>query len=584
VGRLAALVGLGCLAATALLPQGMGSPVKAVARPSPAARSEVPAPPIDYRDIAPSLGLTAPNVYGGESKKRYILEMTGNGVAVVDYDNDGSPDLFFVDGTRLDGKPAAGNRLYRNSGDGRFTDVTAAAGLARSGWGQGVCAADYDNDGHTDLLVTYYGYNVLYRNLGSGKFEDATRQSGLPLTGDRWATGCAFLDYDRDGFVDLFLSNYLGFELAKAQAPGSSPFCLWKGVSVFCGPKGFPGGQNILYRNERNGRFRDVSKQAGVALPGLHYGLGVVASDFDNDGWPDLYVACDSTPGILYANNRDGTFRDIAVEAGAAYGDAGQEQGSMGVAAADYDRDGLMDIVKTNFMDETPTLYHNDGDRFFTDATYAAGLGIHTKFVGWGVEFLDVDHDGRKDILMANGHIYPEVDGGGSGERFRLPKLLYWNLGNGAFRDVTAAAGPALAQPAASRGMASGDLDGDGDLETVVVNMNAPPAVLKNVLKNAAAKGNAILVELEGTKSNRRAIGARVTVDGQTAEVRSGGSYASQADFRLHFGLGSAAVVDRVAVRWPSGLEQTFTGVPANHVLTIREGDREIRRKAFRRR
>jgi len=542
-----------------------------------------PAPPaIDYRDVAASTGLKARNVYGGESRKRYILEMTGNGVAIVDFDNDGWPDVLLVNGTRL-GEDAKhpGSVLYKNRGDGTFADVTAGSGLGRTGWGQGVCAGDYDNDGNTDLLITHYGHNSLYRNLGNGKFEDATKRAGLPVTGQRWATGCAFLDYDRDGYVDLFVSNYLGFDLKTASQPGASPFCFWKGLAVFCGPRGFPGGQNILYRNNRSGGFEDVSRKAGILIGGLHYGLGVVASDFDNDGWPDIYVACDSTPGILYANNRNGTFSDIAVEAGVAYGDAGQEMGSMGVAAADYDGDGLMDIVKTNFMDETSTLYRNEGDRFFSDVTYQAGLGVNTKFVGWGVEFLDVDHDGRKDILMANGHIYPEMESSGREERFLQSKLLYWNNGEGILRDVTGASGVGLNAKAASRGMASGDLDGDGVLETVVMNMNAPPSVLRNV----AAKGNAILLQLEGTKSNRRAIGARVKLQAggrqQVQEVRSGSSYASQPDFRLHFGMGSADAADRIEIRWPAGSVETITQVPANHRIVIREGEGVIRRDAF---
>jgi hypothetical protein len=532
-------------------------------------------PPIDYRDIAARAGVTASNVYGGEAKKRYILEMTGNGAAVFDADGDGLLDLLFVNGTRLEGSPAT-SRLYRNRGSGSFEDITSRSGLTRSGWGQGVCAGDYDNDSHTDLLVTYYSTaNSLYRNLGGGRFRDVAREAGLlPAAAPRWSTGCAFLDYDLDGDLDLFVANYVTFDLAKAGVPGASPFCLWKGVPVFCGPRGFPSGTNTLLRNEGNGRFRDVSKESGIVLSGLHYGLGVTVSDFDDDGWPDIYVACDSTPGILYANLGDGTFEDIAVPAGTAYGGAGQEQGSMGVAAADYDNDGRIDIVKTNFMDETPTLYRNEGSRFFTDATAASGLAAYTKLVGWGVAFLDADHDARKDILMAHGHIYPEMDASKSGERFRQEKLLYWNAGKGLFADVTATAGDALRQPHSSRGLATGDLDGDGSLEVVVVNMNEPPSILKN----HAPAGNAIAVDTG-------AIGSRVTVDAggarQTDEVRSGSSYASQSDFALHFGLGKDTAA-RVTIRWPGGRTESIGSLDAGYRYAIRKGEGVRSRTAFR--
>jgi hypothetical protein len=455
--------------------------------------------------------------------------------------------------------------------------------LNGAGWAQGVCAGDYDNDGHTDLLITHYGYNRLYRNSG-GKFQDVTKLAGLPTSGERWGAGCTFLDYDRDGLLDLFVSNYVRFQQNEAVAPGSSPFCFWKGVAVFCGPKGFPTGTNLLYHNEGAGRFRDVSEKSGIVLEGLHYSLGAVASDFDGDGWPDIYVACDSTPSILYRNNRDGSFTDVSVEAGTAYGDAGQEEGSMGVAAADADNDGNIDIVKTNFMDETSTLYRNLGDWFFDDATISAGLGVHTKYVGWGVAFLDFDHDGWKDILAVNGHIYPELSGAGKGEEYRQSKLLYWNLRNGAFRDVTAQAGSPLTTPAVSRGLALGDLDGDGSPEVLISNMNEPPSLLRN----EGERGNAIGIDLIGTRSNRGAIGARVTVKTgallQVDEVRSGSSYASQSDFRLHFGLGTSTAAESVEVRWPNGASEEFRDIAAGHVVTIRESDGIVKRSPFRQR
>jgi hypothetical protein len=568
-----------------LFPQGMGSGVKSHARPSPKANVNLPTPKIEFRDIASSIGITARNVYGGEASKRYILEMTGNGAAIFDFDNDGWRDIFLVTGTTLDaptGGVAATNRLYRNKGDGTFEDVTERAGLFQGGWGQGVCAGDFDNDGNTDLFVTYYGGNVLYRNRGHGVFEDVTKATGLQSREARWSTNCSFLDYDRDGLLDLFVTSYLAIDLKAAGAPGSTPYCSWRGLPVFCGPRGFPGGAARLYRNEGDGRFRDVSKEAGIASADLHYYLGVATSDFDNDGWVDIYVACDSTPGVLYRNNRDGTFTDVAVMAGVAYGHDGQEMGSMGTAAADYDNDGLIDIVKTNFMDETSTLYRNLGDWFFDDATYLAGLGVNTRFVGWGVEFLDVDQDGWKDIFMANGHIYPELAAGDGIEPFRQRKALYWNLRNGAFRDVTEELGGALTVPNVSRGVASGDLDGDGAPEIVVVNMNGEPSVLKI----SGPKGNAILIELVGSKSNRSAIGARVELTAgalrQLDEVRSGGGYASQKDFRMHFGLGQADQADSVIVRWPGGGVEEFREVKANQWVIIREGEGIIRQTAFR--
>lgn len=564
------------LAAPLAYPQGMGGGVKAIPRSSPRAKPDVPTPAIRFTDITASTGISTVNVYGGIDKKRYILEMTGNGVGLFDYDNDGFLDVFLVNGTRFNDfeegeRPV--NRLFRNKGDGTFADVTKGSGLGRNGWGQGVCAGDYDNDGNTDVLVTYYGHNVLYRNLGDGRFEDATQEAGLPATGQRWATNCSFLDYDRDGKLDLFVTNYVQFDLHSAVEPGATPYCAWRGVAVFCGPRGFPGEQNILYHNEGDGRFRDVSREAGILSDEKYYNLGAVTGDFDNDGWPDIYVACDSTPGRLYRNNRNGTFTDIGVIAGVAYSDEGMEEGSMGATAGDYDNDGWLDIVVTNFMDETSTPFHNEGKWFFQDVTYLSGLGINTSFVGWGLDFLDVDQDGWKDLLVSNGHIYPELARANVGEPFELRKILYWNLRNGAFRDITAEAGEALSRPRSSRGLAAGDLDGDGVPEVVFVNMNEPPTVLRNT----GVTGNAILVELAGTKSNRSAIGARVTVTSgeltQLDEVRSGGGYASQRDFRLHFGLGEATMVDRLKVRWPSGAVAEYADLKANRTVRIREGE-----------
>jgi hypothetical protein len=573
------------LAAPALLPllpgQGMGGGAKAVARGSTRARLDLTSPKVDFRDIAAAAGLTAPNVYGGLTTKKYVLEMTGNGAAVFDFDNDGKPDIFLVNGARLDDHKAT-SRIYHNEGDGKFRDVTQNSGLTQTGWGQGVCAGDFDNDGLTDLFVTYFGHNVLYRNLGGGRFEDVTGKFGLPTTGERWGTGCAFLDYDRDGYLDLFVANYLEFNLERAELPGANPFCTWKGLRVFCGPRGYPGGHNILYHNRGGRSFADLTQKAGMALSDLHYNLSVVSSDFDDDGWPDIYVACDSSPSLLYRNNHNGTFTEIAVARGVAYGPDGQEQGSMGVAAGDYDNDGRIDIVKTNFIDETSTLYHNEGDAYFDDQTYPGGLGVNTRFVGWGVSFLDIDQDGWKDIFIANGHIYPELAGAKVNEAFRQPKTVYWNLRNGAFRDITGEAGTPLAAPRVSRGVAVGDLDGDGAPEILIVNMNESPSLLKNF----APRGNALLVEAVGAKSNRCAIGARVIVTSGklrlTDEVRSGGSYASQSDFRLHFGLGAATKVDQIEIRWPSGAVEKIQDVEAGRCIQVREGSGMVKATAFR--
>jgi hypothetical protein len=578
-------------AATALIPltlgQGMGGGPAAVARGSPRARLDLVNPEVDFRDIARESGITFLNIYGGVTAKKYVLEMTGNGAAIFDFDNDGRPDIFLVNGTRLvkGANENATGRLYHNEGGGRFRDVTPNSGISKQGWGQGVCAGDFDNDGFTDLFVTYFGKNVLYRNLGGGRFEDVTQKVGLPVPGaspDRWGSGCAMLDYDRDGFLDIVVANYLDFSLEKAQLPGANPFCNWKGLSVFCGPRGFPGGHNILYHGEGGRRFTDVTVKAGIGFTDLHYNLGVVSADFDDDGWPDIYVACDSTPSILYRNNHDGTFTNIAVASGVAYGPDGQEQGSMGVAAADFDNDGRIDIVTTDFIGETSTLYHNEGGGLFNDHTYLGGLGVNTRFVGWGVNFVDFDQDGWKDIFIANGHIYPELAGAKTGEDFAQPKVVYWNLRNGAFRDITRFSGAAVSVPRVSRGVASGDLDGDGTPEILVVNMNEQPSLFKNF----GARGNAILIETEGSKSNRSGIGARVIVTAggirQTAEVQSGGSFGSQSDFRLHFGLGAAVKVDQVEIRWPSGTVERIRNIDANQCLRVREGNGIVTATPFR--
>jgi len=542
-----------------------------------------PSVEIHFVDIAKSSGLDIPNTFGGVKKKDYILETTGTGVAIFDFDGDGRNDIFIVNGTTLNSagrQTPITSQLYHNDGNGHFTEIARQAGITQEGWGQGVCVADYDNDGRPDMLVTYYGHNVLYRNLGNGKFADVTAQAKLPVTGTRWGTGCAFLDYDRDGYVDLFVANYVDLDLNATPRAGANPNCVWKGLPVMCGPSGLPKGRNALFHNNRDGTFTDVSEQAGILKPGGRYGLGVVAADFDNDGWPDIYVACDMTPSLLYHNRGDGTFEERGVDAGVAYNYDGRLQAGMGVAVADYDGNGFLDIAKSNFSGDLPSLYENDGGLFFNDVSQQVGLGKN-QLLGWGIAFLDVDEDGWKDIVLANGHVYPEVDNSQVGDRYLQKTLLYRNLGNGRFQDITGEAGPAFQQARPARGLAVGDVDGDGRQEIVIVNMNEIPSLLKNL----GPRQHSIRVRLVGTTSNRMAIGARAMIEAggrtQIDEVFSGGSYLSQNEQTMHFGLGAATMVDRIEVRWPTGKKQEWKRVPADRTVTLIEGQTEIVGKPF---
>jgi len=549
-----------------------------------------------FTDIAKRAGLTMTNTFGGVTTKKYIIETTGTGVAIFDYDNDGWPDIFIVNGTKLDVLPAGeapSNHLYRNNHDGTFTDVTAKAGLVHSGWGQGVCVGDYDNDGFEDLYVTYYGKNVLYRNNGDGTFTDVSEKAGVAGSGKAWGTGCAFVDYDRDGHLDLMVANYVDFDLSTTPAPGERSTCLWKGAPVMCGPQGLPGGKNILYHNRGDGTFEDVSTKAHIDKADGHYAFSVSTLDYDDDGWPDIFVACDSTPSILYHNNRDGTFKDVAITAGAAFNEDGRAQAGMGSTVADYDGDGRLDIFKTNFSDDTATLYRNNGDGTFDDATYAAGLGLHTQYLGWGTMFFDFDNDGWPDLLLVNGHVYPEVDTQHLGSNFQEPRILYHNNGNGTFTDVSATSGPGITTASSSRGLAIGDLWNDGRLAAVISNMNAPPSLLVNEVRTpnhwitlrltgsfpaAKTKSQATSTGAGAviTKSSRDAIGARIRVKAGSRilidEVRSGSSFISNNDMRVHFGLGSVAKIDWVEVRWPSGLVEQFDGVSVDTFQNLKEG------------
>jgi len=540
--------------------------------------NQAAASPVMFVDVAKEAGVTAPNVWGGVDNKKYILETKGSGLAFFDYDNDGWLDIYLTNGMRLGetyepGK-APTSHLYKNNRDGTFTDVTEKSGLARTGWQTGVAVGDYDNDGWDDLFCCFWGHNVLWHNNGDGTFTDVTKKAGLHEDRVRWGTGCTWLDYDRDGFLDLFVCNYIDFDIAKVPAPGQAGGCQWKGAPVMCGPRGLPGGMNILYHNNGDGTFRDVSEAAGILKPGPRYSITAVSYDFDNDGWPDIYVAVDSKPSILFRNNRNGTFTDIAVMAGCAYNEDGQEQAGMGVGVADYDGDGWLDIFKTNFSDDTPNLYHNNRDGMFTDVTFSSGLGVNTQYVCWGVGFIDYDNDGWPDIFQVNGHVYPEAEKVDPGYAFKVPRIVYRNLGNGKFVDVSAHLGPGVSQRFSSRGCAFGDYDNDGDIDVLVLNMNDPPSLLRN---DGGNRNNWIKLKLIGTKCNRTAIGARARVvtgdHSQIDEVHSGTSVMSQSDLRLHFGVGKSSRIDLIEIKWPTTQQvEKFTNVDVNQILTIKEG------------
>jgi hypothetical protein len=544
-------------------------------------QAKTPAKPIaDFTDVAEKAGLTMQNIFGGIETKKYIIETTGTGVAIFDYDNDGWPDIFLVNGTRLEGTrldglpsgPAPSNHLYRNNHDGTFTDVTAKSGLTATGWGQGVCVGDYDNDGWEDLYVTYYGKNRLYHNE-KGVFTEVAEKAGVAGSGKAWGSGCAFVDYDRDGNLDLVVANYVDFDLASAPAPGQRANCVWKGVAVMCGPRGLPGAKNILYRNKGDGTFEDVTVKAHIDRTDGHYSLSVSTLDFDEDGWPDIYVACDSTPSILYRNNHDGTFTDVAVTAGAAFNEDGREQAGMGTTVGDYNGDGHLDIFKTNFSDDTSTLYRNNGDGTFTDATAAAGLGLYMQYLGWGTMFFDFDNDGWPDLILVNGHVYPEVDSQHLGSSYKEPRILYHNNGNGTFSDISASAGSGITSAASSRGLAVGDLWNDGRMSALISNMNSSPSLLVNQMRTP---NHWVAIHAVGTKSNRDGIGARILVKAGSRilvdEVRSGSSYDSNNDMRVHFGLGALAKIEWGEIHWPSGLVERFAGLPVDTIHTLKEG------------
>jgi hypothetical protein len=559
------------VAARALGQEGMAS-----RHVAPQARSAPSGRPFNasFVDVAASAGLTETVVYGGKDHKEYIIEANGCGCAFLDYDNDGWMDIFILSGTRLDGPPAgATNRLYRNNRNGTFTDVTDKAGLRHVGWANSVCIGDYNNDGFEDIFCTYYGQNRLYRNNGDGTFTDVTRQAGLWNPGDkpRWGAGCSFLDYDRDGHLDLFVSNYIQFDIHTAPKPGEKSFCVWKGEPVNCGPRGLTPGTHLLYHNNGDGTFTDVSEKAGISSKRDCYGMTVVAADLDEDGWPDIYVACDSSPSLLFMNNHDGTFREEGVLRGVALNFDGAEQANMGVGIGDYALTGHLDLFETHFTEDTCGLYENDGTGNFDDMTQAAHIGVESRYTCWGTGIVDLDNDGYPDIFLVTGSVYPELEKKLPGSAAKTPRLIFRNLGNGTFEELTTG-GPGVSAAHSSRGCAFGDFDNDGDVDILIVNMNEPPSLLRNDVKS---ENHWLKVKLTGTKSNRSAIGARVLVrygaKTQAQALTSQSSFYSANDPRLHFGLGAEKTAD-VEVYWPSGLVEQVKTVAANQLITIVEG------------
>jgi enediyne biosynthesis protein E4 len=526
-----------------------------------------------FEDVAREAGLVAPIIYGRPDHTEYILEAIGCGCAFLDYDNDGWMDIFLLTGTRLTGAPpGATNRLYKNNRNGTFTDVTDRAGLRDVGWASAVCVGDYNNDGFDDLFCTYFGQNKLYRNNGDGTFTDVTKQAGLLNETTRWGAGCTFVDYDRDGYLDLFVSNYLDFDFKRVPKPGENRYCTWKGLPVECGPRGLPPGYHSLYRNNGDGTFTDVSGPTRISQVDGRYGMTAVSADFDEDGWPDIYVACDSTPSVLLVNNRKGAFTEEGVLRGVALSEDGREQAGMGVGVGDYDLDGHLDLLKTHFADDTNGLYHNDGTGNFEDVTRSAKVGVETRYICWGAAMMDLDNDGWPDLFMTTGTVYPQIEKTLPQYASKSPRAVFRNLGDGVFEELVDEAGPGVAQPHCSRGCAFGDFDNDGDVDILIVNLNEPPSLLRNDVRG---DNHWLKVKLIGTKSNRSAIGARVLAHyggkKQAQPVMSQSSFYSANDPRLHFGLGTAESAN-LEIHWPSGAVERFTTIAANQLVVIREG------------
>jgi hypothetical protein len=532
---------------------------------------------VRFNDVTKQSGITFKHISSPE--KRYIVESMSGGVALLDYDNDGFQDIYFVNSLTVDLVKSGGKTrsvLYHNNGDGTFTDVTDKAGVGNVGWGMGAAVGDYNNDGFDDLYVTCLGQNHLFKNNGNGTFTDVTQTANV---GDpRWSTGAAFVDYDNDGKLDLFVSNYVDFDVNHLPEFGKGKLCQFKGVPVQCGPRGLPGAGDSLYHNNGDGTFTDVSKKAGVSDPNGYYGMGVICSDFDGDGLVDIFVANDSTPNFLYHNNGDGTFKDIGFISGTAVNENGSEQGSMGVTVGDYDHDGKLDLFITNFDDDYNTLYHDDGRGTFTDVSYKSNVAaVSLPFVGWGTKFFDYDNDGWVDLFVANGHVYPQL------KNYSQRNLFHKNNRDGTFTEIGAQLGAPFEEKRVGRGAAFGDIDNDGDVDIVINNLDGAPQLLRNDGGNA---NNSVLIKLVGVTSNRDGIGARVKVVAgdltQVDEVRSGGSYISQNDLRLHFGLERRVKIDLIEIQWPSGTVDKITGTNVNKILTVKEGKGIIEQKDFK--
>ena len=526
-----------------------------------------------FTDVAAHAGLREPVIYGPPDRMDYILESMGCGVAFLDYDNDGWLDIFLLSGTRREGPvKGATNRLYKNNRDGTFTDVTAKAGLVRQGWAFGVTVGDYNNDGFEDLFISGWPQNILYRNNGNGTFTDVTREAGLLRPDNRWGTGCTWVDYDHDGHLDLFVSHYLVFDFDKIPPTGQNPGCDFKGVPVNCGPRGLVGERPMLYHNNGDGTFTDVTEKSGVSAVPPAYGLTAVAADLDGDGWQEIYVACDSTPSQLFHHRGDGKFEEVGLESGLAVNEDGREQAGMGIAIGDFDTDGKLDVLKTHFAEDTAALYRNTGHLNFDDVTLPSGLGVETRFVSWGDGIADLDNDGLPDIFWVTGSTFPEVERKHPEFPHKTPRVLFRNLGGGRFEELLEGAGEAIGEAHASRGVAFGDFDNDGDVDILIMNINEPPSLLRN---DVSGSGHWLKVKLVGTHSNKSAIGAVVTAiyggRRQSQAVMASSGYLSCNDRRLHFGIGTAGAAD-LEIAWPNGVHETLKGLRADRLYTVKEG------------